>query len=102
MALSTEAKRRLEVAVTSSSVAVELAAAIDAPGSGPAAVVAAFGTTTNLPATTCAGGSAPTAAQVDAAIAVLAAAAEARLDAIEAKINATLLALKDASYMATV
>lgn len=101
MTVSAEAKRRLEVAVTSKKVADELVAAIDAPGSGPAAVVAAFGVTTDLPATACAGGATPTAAQVDAAIAVLAAAAEVRLDAIEAKTNAILTALKGASYMAT-
>lgn len=131
MTVSAEAKRRLETAVTSKKVADELVAAIDAPGSGPAAVVVAFGATTNLTAlapaavtmtaAATAGGAAPTAAQVDAAInaataeikgmldaktdnvdaETLRTEVEARLDALEAKVNAILVSLKAASYMAT-
>lgn len=101
MSVSDEAKRRLEVAVTSKAVAEELVAAINAPGSGPAVVVAGFGVTTNLPAANCAGGAAPTAVQVNAAIDAVSATAEARIDALEAKVNELLTALKNASYMAT-
>lgn len=50
MSLSTNAKRRLEVAVANSAAGKELADAIDSGGNGPAAVVAAFGATTNLTA----------------------------------------------------
>lgn len=101
MSLSASTKRRLVTAVTSQAAADELAAAIDAQGSGPAAVVAAFGTTTNLPAANCAGGSAPTATQVNAAIDAVATVAETRLDNLEAKVNAILTALKNAGLMAT-
>ena len=48
MSVSDEAKRRLATAVTSQAVAEELVAAIDSQGSGPAAVILAFGVTTNL------------------------------------------------------
>ncbi len=101
MTISTNAQNRLEKAVTSKAVAAELVAAINAPGSGPAAVVTAFGTTAAIPAAACAGVDTPTATQVNAAIDAVAAAAEARLDAIEAKINALLASLKAASYVAT-
>lgn len=101
MSLSTEAKRRLNKAVSSASVGKEIASAIDAEGSGPAALVASFGSTTNLPAAACAGGSAPTATQVNAAIDTVAAVAETRLDALESKVNDLLTKLKSAGYMAT-
>ncbi len=101
MSLSVEAKRRLAVAVTSESVGTELAAAIDAQGSGPAARVAAFGTTTAIPAAACAGAATPTATQVNAAIDTAAAAAELRLDAIETKINTILSAMVTAGTMAS-
>ena len=130
MTLSTDAKRRLEVATASKAVGDEIAAAIDAGGSGPAAAVAAFGSTTNLTAlavtattfagAACAGGSTPTATQVNTAIdtatglvktaldlkadnadcETLRTETEARLDAIETKINAVIAALKAASLMA--
>lgn len=83
MTISTNAKARLAVAVTSNDVANELVAAIDSQGSGPAAVVTAIGTTVAIPSAACAGGSAPTAAQVNTAIDAVAAGAESRLDAIE-------------------
>lgn len=100
MTISTEAKRRLAVAVTSNEVADELVAAIDAQGSGPATVVAAIGASTNLPAAACAGGAAPTAAQVNAAIDTVAAVAETRLDTLESRVNDILAALKASSQMA--
>jgi hypothetical protein len=131
MTISVKAKARLAVAVTSKAIADELVAAIDAQGSGPAAVVTAFGTTTNLTplvvsATTfagaaTAGASAPTATQVntaiDAATALVKTAldlkadnadsetlrtqVEARLDALESKVNDILLSLKAAALMAS-
>ncbi len=101
MSLSNEAKRRLERAVSSKTVGTELAAAIDAPGDGPAALVASFGTTTNLPAANCAGEATPSATNVNAAIDAVATVAEARLDALESKVNDLLAALKAAGYMAT-
>jgi hypothetical protein len=101
MALSNEAKRRLKVALTDEAVGNEVAAAIDAPGDGPAALVAAIAPSTNLPAAACAGGAAPTAAQVNTAIDTVAAVAEARLDALEAKVNELVAKLKAASYVAS-
>lgn len=101
MSLTTEQKRRLAVALTSVDVAEAIVAAIDSQGSGPAAVVAPFGATTNIPAAACAGGAAPTAAQVNTAIDTVSTAVESRLDALESKLNAILVALKNASLMAT-
>jgi hypothetical protein len=161
MTLSTDAKRRLEVAVANSTAGKELADAIDSGGNGPAAVVAAFGSTTNLTAlvptaasltalvptaatftgAACGGGATPADSDVNTAIdaatakvktavdlkadnadvetlrtealaalllkadnadvETLLTEAEARLDALEAKVNAMLAALKDASLMAT-
>jgi hypothetical protein len=101
MTLSVDAKRRLTVAVANETAGAELAAAIDAQGSGPAAVVSAFGATTNLPAAACAGGASPSATNVNAAIDTVAAAAEARIDALESKVNDLLASLKAAALMAT-
>lgn len=131
MSLSTEAKRRLIVALTNKAAGEEVAAAVDSQGSGPAAVVTAFGSTTNLTAlvvtattiaaAATAGGSAPTATQVNAAIDTATAAiktaldlkadnadaetlrtqVEGRLDALEAKIDLILANLKSASLMAS-
>jgi hypothetical protein len=101
MSISEKTKRRLEKAVTSKDAAAELVAAMDSMGSGPAAVVTAIGTTANIPAAACEGGAEPTATQVNAAIDTVAAAAEARLDVIEGKIDAVLAALKASGQMAT-
>lgn len=100
MSLSVEQLRRLEVALTSKEVAHAIAAAIDAQGSGPAAKVAAIPASTNLPAAGTQGGATPTATQVDAAIATVAAVAESRLDALETKVNALITALTNAGLMA--
>lgn len=130
MSLSQKTKDRLEKALTSKTAAAEVVAAIDSQGSGPAAVVAAFGTTTNLTAlaptavtmtaAACAGGATPAATDVNAAInsataeiktmldakadnadaETLRTEVEARLDAIETKVNAMLTALKAAGLMA--
>jgi len=131
MTISADAKKRLTAAVTSKAVADELVAAIDAPGSGPAGVVVAFGVTANLTAlapiavtmtgAACAGAATPSATDVNAAInsataeikgfidakadnadvETLRTEVEARLDALEAKVNAVLTSLKAASYMAS-
>lgn len=102
MTLSADAKRRLVVAVASEPYGNELAAAIDAGGTGPAALVADFGGTANLPGAACAGAASPSAANVNAAIDTVTTANELRLDAIETKINAILAALKGADLMASV
>lgn len=65
-----------------------------------AANVAAFSGTTNLPASSCAGGSTPTATNVNSAIDTVAAVAETRLDNIETKVNAIITALVNAGLMA--
>lgn len=101
MALSTELKRRLAVALTSTAASDAIAAAIDSNGSGPAAVVAAIGTTTNIPAASCAGVAEPSATQVNAAIDTTNAVVETRLDGVEAKINAVIASLKAAGMMAS-
>lgn len=132
MALSTAARRRLEVALAQRAAAKEIADAIDLGGNPQAAAVAALGTTTNMTAFvitaavispsagTYAVPATPTGAEVDTAINQLAAKvvtaladkadnadaetlrteAEARLDAIEAKVDAVIAALKTASLMA--
>lgn len=99
MSLSDSTKKRLAKAVTSKAAADEISAAIDSQGSGPAAVVAAIGVTTNLPASNCAGVATPSATNVNAAIDAVTAATEARLDVIEAKVDAILAALKAAALM---
>lgn len=101
MALSAKARKRLEVAMARRQEALEVIAAIDANGSGPAASVAALGSTTNLPVSnmTAAIPAEPTKAEVDAGINTLRVAAEARLDAVEAKIDAVIAALKAAGMM---
>ena len=101
MTLSTRTKRQLAVGIANQAAATELIAAIDAQGSGPAAVVTAFVSTTDLPVSACAGTTTPSATNVNAAIDTVTAATEARLDAIESKINSILTALKNASLMAT-
>ena len=129
MSLSSIVLRRLAVALGNKKAAEEIAAAIDSNGSGPAATVAAFGATSNLSAlavsattltpAACAGGATPSATDVNAAIDALAgelktaldlkadnvdaenlrSEAEARLDAIETKVNAIIAALKGANMM---
>lgn len=83
MSLSTIIRRRLAVALASKAAADTIADAIDASGK-QAANVAAIGTTTNV--------------RVDS-LANLGADTEARLDVIEGKIDAILVALKGAGFM---
>lgn len=101
MSLSSTVLRRLAVAMGNKAAADAIAAAIDSNGSGPAAVVAAFGATTNLPAAACDGDATPSATNVNAAIDAVAAVAETRLDAVEAKVNAILASLKSSGQMAS-
>lgn len=96
MALSEELKKRISVAVTKQSEADELISAIEASVASPAAVVSAMGSTTNL--------SAISASYADLAAArtsvnTLKGEAEARLDAIEAKIDEMLASFKASGQM---
>lgn len=103
MALSTKAKKRLEVAMARRAEANEVIAAIDAPGSlNVAAHIAALGATADLSAVagTYALPAAPTGAEVDATVQTSVDEIEARLDAIEAKLDALLAALVTAGLMA--
>jgi len=99
MPLSTKVLRRLAVALGNKAAADAIAAAIDAQGSGPAAKVTAIGTTAALPAAACAGGATPAATDVNTAINTVTAAAEARLDGVEGKVDAIIAALKGANLM---
>lgn len=87
MALSSAARRRLEVAMAKRAEAKEIADAIDAGGT-PAATVAAMGVTANLVGVDGTGSNAAPLAGT-----------ESRLDAIEAKIDAILASLKAAGAM---
>jgi hypothetical protein len=95
MSLSVKAKEYLTVALANSAVAKEIAAAIDSSGSGPAATISAI-TPSNMTAI------AATYADLAAArtsVAALASDAEARLDALDSKVNAILVSLKAAGLM---
>lgn len=88
MALSTKAKKRLEAAMAKRSEAQEITNKIDALDARVAATVAALGTTTDLVGVDGAGSNAAPLVGT-----------EARLDAIEAKIDAILSSLKAAGLM---
>lgn len=90
MALSTKAKKRLEVALARRAEAAEIAAAIDAGGNAQAASVALLGATSDLVGVDGTGSNAAPLAGT-----------ESRLDAIEAKVDAVITALKNAGLMAT-
>lgn len=90
MALSTKAKKRLEVAMARRAEANEVIAAIESGANPQAATVAAFGATANLVGVDGTGSNAAPLVGT-----------ESRLDAIEAKINAVIAALKAAGLMAT-
>ena len=107
MALSTKARKRLEVAMARRAEAKELADAVDALHAVAAAThVAPLGSTTNIPvaSTTLSTSDTYTDAAVKTAIDLgdntLRTAVEARLDAIEAKVDALLAALVAAGLMA--
>lgn len=90
MALSAKTKKRIEVALARRAEANELIAAVEAGANAKAASVAAIGTTTNLVGVDGTGSNAAPLVGT-----------EARLDAIEAKVDALLAALKAAGLMAT-
>lgn len=130
MSLSQDTKNRLAVALTSHDAANEVIDALSTSLGSPAGAVAAIGTTTNLAAAVvapvtmtpaaCAGGASPSATNVNTAIdsataqikgfldakadnvdlETLRTQVEARLDTIEAKVDAIITALKGASLMA--
>lgn len=89
MALSKEARARLESAITRRVAAKEIADAIDAGGNAQAAAVALLGATSNLVGVDGTGSNAAPLAGT-----------ESRLDAIEAKVDAVITALKNAGLMA--
>lgn len=88
MSLSKAAKRQLVTGLRSQSLSEEVSAAIDSQGSGPAASVALLGATVNLVGVDGVGDNAAPVVET-----------EARLDAIEAKVDAVITALKNASLM---
>jgi ABC-type hemin transport system substrate-binding protein len=91
MALSTKAKKRLEVAMAHRADAQEITTAIDVGfNATPAATVAALGATSNLVGVDGTGSNAAPLAGT-----------EARLDAVEAKVDALIAALKAAGLMDT-
>ena len=89
MALSTKAKKRLEVAMARRAEALEVIAAIESGSNPQATTVAAIGTTAALVGVDGTGSNAAPLAGT-----------EARLDVVEAKIDAILAALKAAGLMA--
>lgn len=106
MALSTAARRRLEVALARRSISEEIANEIDSLHAVEAAAnVALLGTTTNIPAvsvtlsTTDIYADAAVKTAIDAGANAVRTAAEARLDAIEAKVDALISALITAELM---
>lgn len=98
MALSDANKKKLRNAIADKRAADTIAAAIDSNGSGPAAVVAALGTTTDL---TAIAASYADLAAARTSVNTLKGEVEVRLDAIEAKIDAVIASLKAASMMSS-
>jgi hypothetical protein len=90
MALSKAARRRLEVSMAHRATATEVADAIDNGGNPQAASIAAMGATVNLVGVDGTGSNAAPLVET-----------EARLDAIEAKIDALIASLKAAGIMAS-
>lgn len=106
--LSEDTKKAFRAALASKGLhgfAEELIAAIDSNGSGPAAHVSNIEPTSNLPASNASLSTSDTytdaavKAAIDGAVDALRVPAEARLDAIEAKIDAILAALQGAGMM---
>lgn len=89
MALSAKAKKRIEVALARRAEANEVIAAIESGSNPQAAAVAALGATSNLVGVDGTGSNAAPLVGT-----------EARLDAIEAKVDALIAALKAAGLMA--
>lgn len=98
MALSEKTKEILIVALANKKAGEEIAQAIDSDNGNPqAASVAVLGTTSDLSAIA---GSYADLAAARTSVNTLKNEAEARLDAIEAKIDAVITALKNADLMA--
>lgn len=97
MSLSTNAKKALKNAVADKDLGAEIAAAVDANGSGPATFVSAIKPTTDL---TAIAASYADLAAARTSVNTLRTDAEARLDAIETKIDAITAALIAAGMMA--
>jgi uncharacterized protein YggE len=95
MSLSKSAKEYLIVALANKKIGEEVAAAIDSSGSGPAASISAI---TPSDMTAIAATYADLAA-ARASVNTLRTDAEARLDAVEAKLNSVIAALKAAGLM---
>jgi hypothetical protein len=90
MALSTKARKRFEAAMARRAEAQEILDAIESGSNPQAAAVAAIGATANLVGVDGTGSNAAPLAET-----------ESRLDAVEAKIDAVIAALKAAGLMAS-
>lgn len=113
MALSSEARRRLQYGLGSNSIGNEVADSINSGGNPVAAFVAALSASTDLSLASPASvdlnasfsdtevESALDAKADQSAVSDMMAIAETRLDNLESKVNAILTALKDASLMAS-
>lgn len=103
MALSSEARRRMVLAMVSKEFGQEVADAIDSGSNAQADNVAELGATTDLSAVSGTYGNAtePTGAEVDATVQASVDEVEDRLDAIEAKVDELLAALVAAEIMAS-
>jgi len=107
MPLSEETKRRMDHALTSESAADEVESLIDAGGNPQGAAVTDLGTTTDLPASAAALSTSDTYTdaavngEIDTQVDALAAAVEARLDDIEAKVDELLTSLRAAAIIAS-
>lgn len=103
MALSSEQRRILRIALADNDIADAIADQVDSGGNPVAANVAALGATSDLTAIsgTYSIPAEPTGAEVDATVQALADEVEARLDAAEAKIDAVIAALVASGQMAS-
>lgn len=101
MALSDKAKRHIELAMVSKEIGEEVSSAIDSGSNVAAASVAEIGATADLSAASVTTGGTPDcdAAAVQDAIDAVAGEVESRLDALEAKIDELIAALKTAGLM---
>jgi len=106
MALSKKALEAIRRMATEDKIATEISAAINAGANAQAVSVPVIGTTTNLPTSNVTLSTSDTYTDaavktaIDAGVNALRTASESRLDVIEAKIDAVITALKNASLMA--
>lgn len=101
MALSTEQRRLLGIALGDDVAAAAIADVIDAGGNPVAAAIAAIGATSNISAAALSTSDTYTDAAVNAELDSLMGEVEGRLDVIEAKIDAVIAGLKAAGIMAS-